>query len=76
MGTDATDDGFGESVASEPLGVGIDQSLLQYSWFRRIGRLTPSKGGEAVVTWNGLLFAVAFAMLVLAIVAFNGKDRP
>ncbi len=41
-----------------------------------MGRLTPWKGGEAVVTWNGLTFAVMFAMLVLAIVAFNGKDRP
>ncbi len=29
-----------------------------------------------MVTWNGLIFAVAFAMLVLAIVAFNTKDRP
>ena len=34
-------------------------------------RAQPGKS-EAVVTWNGLMFA----MLILAIVAFNGKDRP
>ncbi len=54
----------------------VRQSLLQSDMERRTGRLTPWKGGEAVVTWNGLIFAVAFAMLVLAIVAFNTKDRP
>ncbi len=29
-----------------------------------------------MVTWQGLTFAVSFAMLVLAIVAFNKNNRP
>ena len=29
-----------------------------------------------MVTWQGLTFAVSFAMLVLAIVSFNNKNRP
>jgi len=41
-----------------------------------MGRLTPWQGGEAMVTWSGLTFAVPLATLVLAIVAFNRKDRP
>ena len=41
------------------------------------GGPTPTLGGgEAMVTWQGLTFAVSFAMLVLAIVAFNKNNRP
>jgi len=36
-----------------------------------MGRLTPWQGGEAMVTWSGLTFAVSLATLVLAMVAFK-----
>jgi hypothetical protein len=29
-----------------------------------------------MVTWNALTFVVAFAMRVIAILSFHGKDRP